>query len=44
MSTILETGTKPLGPRDAGLPLPLDEFDEAEFDHSSHACATTSRA
>ena len=32
MATILQTSTQPLGPRDAGMPMTLDEFDDAEFE------------
>lgn len=32
MATVVETGTPPLGPPDAGMPMTLDEFDEAEFE------------
>lgn len=32
MATLLETTTRPLGPPDAGIPMTLDEFDEAEYE------------
>jgi Uma2 family endonuclease len=35
MSTTLAELTTPLGPRDAGVPMTLDEFDAAEFERGS---------
>lgn len=32
MATVLTETQTPLGPRDAGLPMTLDEFDEADFE------------
>ena len=32
MTTVLENLTTPLGPRDAGLMMTLDEFEEADFE------------
>ena len=32
MSTVVEKLTTPLGPRDAGVPLSLAEFESAEFE------------
>jgi hypothetical protein len=31
MAGVVEQLTKPLGPRDAGIPLSLDEFENADY-------------